>query len=57
MNFRGNKYDTQFTITGNKRKYYMHDMHKIAVGVRFTQMTSKNGIKKHKYIALPAMYK
>ena len=46
MNFGGKTYDTQFTTrTGEKRKYFIHDMHKLALGVTFTQMTAKNGIK------------
>ena len=48
MNFRGGKYDTQFsTSTGERKKYFMHDMHKLVVDVTFTQMTAKKGINKH----------
>ena len=36
MEFRGNKYDTKFTRTGKKRKYFMHYMHKLALDVTFT---------------------
>ena len=36
-NFGGKKYDTQFTSTGNRKTYFMHDMHKIAMDVTFTQ--------------------
>ena len=47
MKFGGGKYDTQFTTsTREKKKYFMHDMHKIAVDVTFTQMTVKKGINK-----------
>ena len=45
MDFGGNKYDTQFTRNGKKRKYFMHYMHKLAVGVTFTHMIAKKGIK------------
>ena len=46
--FGGKTYDNQFTtITGEKKKYFMHDMHKLAVDVTSTQMTAKKGIKKH----------
>ena len=47
MNFGGNKYYTQFTRTGKKRKYFINDMHKLDVDVIFTQITYKKGIKKH----------
>ena len=36
MKFRGNKYYTQFTSTGRKIKYFIHDMKKPAVDVTFT---------------------
>ena len=45
IKFRGKKYGTQFTSTVNKKN--IHDMHKLAVDVTFTQMASKKGIKKH----------
>ena len=45
MKFEGNKYDTQLTRTGNKRKYFMHGMWKLAADVKFKQMTHKKGIK------------
>ena len=35
----------------------MHDMHKLAVDVTFTQMTANKGIKKHGEIAVAAIYK
>ena len=57
MNFGGNKYYIQFASTGKKRKYFMHDMHKLAVYVAFPQTTSKKGINKHVYKAVAAMYK
>ena len=51
-------YDTQFTpSTGEKKKYFMHDMHKLAVDATFTQMTAKKGIQKHGERAVEAMYK
>ena len=36
MKYGVNKYDTQFTSTGKKKKYFMHDMQKLAVDVTFT---------------------
>ena len=45
MKFGGKKYDTQFTSTGKKIIYFMHDMHKQAIDVIFTQVISKKGIK------------
>ena len=30
------------------KKEFMHDMHKIAVDMTLTQMTSKKGIKRHR---------
>ena len=33
------------TRTGEIKKYVMHDMHKLAVDMTFTQMMAKNGIK------------
>ena len=58
MKFGGKIYDTQFTTsTGEKRKYFMHDMHKIAVDMTFAQMTDKKGIKKHGEIEVTVMYK
>ena len=51
-------YDTQFTpSTGEMKKYFMHDMHKLAVDATFTQMTAKKGIQKHGEGAVEAMYK
>ena len=42
MKFGGKTYDAQLTTsTGEKKKYFMHDMHKLAVDVTFTQMTAK----------------
>ena len=46
MKFGGESYNTQFTTsTGEKEKYFMHDMHKLAVDVAFAQMTAKKGIE------------
>ena len=46
MKFGGKIYDTKFTTrTGEKKKYFMHDMQKLAVDVKFTQMTIKKGKK------------
>ena len=39
-----------------KRKIFMHDMHKLAVDVTFTQIAAKKGIKKHRERAVSAMY-
>ena len=36
MKFGGKKYDTQFTRTVKKKKYFIHDMQKLAVDVTFT---------------------
>ena len=47
MKFGGNKYDTQFIITGKKKKYFMHGMHKLAVDVTFTQIKYNKGINKY----------
>ena len=57
MKFGGKKYDTQFTRTGNKRKYFMHGIHKLSVDVAFTHMTAKKGTKKHGQKSVAAMYK
>ena len=58
MKFGGNKYGTQFTnITGEKKKYFIHDMHKLDVDVTFNQMTATKVIKKHGERAVSAMYK
>ena len=58
MKFGGKTYDTKFTTrTGEKKKYFMHDMHKLAVDVTFTQMTTKKGIQKYGEISVSAMYK
>ena len=35
----------------------MHDMHKLALDMTFTQMKSKKGIKNHGYRAVAIMYK
>ena len=35
----------------------MHDMHKLAVDVTFTQMIAKKGIKKHGDRVVASMYK
>ena len=40
-----------------KEKYFMHDMHKLDVDVRFTQMTANKGIKTHGGRAVKGMYK
>ena len=48
MKFGGKTYYTQFaTRNGEKKKDFMHDMHKLSVDVTFTHMTAKKGIKKH----------
>ena len=47
MKFGGNKYDTQFIITGKNKKYFMHGMHKLAVDVTFTQIKYNKGINKY----------
>ena len=58
MKFGGGKYDTQFTTsTREKKKYFIHDMHKLAVDVTFTQMKAMKGIKKHGEIAVADIYK
>ena len=44
--FGGETYYTQFIIsTREKKKYFIHEIHKLAVDVAFTQMMSKKGIK------------
>ena len=40
-----------------KRKKIMHDMHKLDVDMKFTQMTAKRGTVKHVYIAVASIYK
>ena len=46
MKFGGKIYDTQFTTrTGEKKNYFIHNMHKLAVYVIFTQMMDKKSIK------------
>ena len=57
MKFWGKKYDTQFTSTGKKTKYFMHDMQKITVDVPFTDMTAKKDINKYGDRAVATMYK
>ena len=57
MNFGGKKYDTKLTRAENKKKEYMHDMHKLSMGVTFTQMTDKKGIKRHGDIVVSVVYK
>ena len=58
MKFGGKTYDTQFaTSTGERKKCFMYNIHKLAVDVTFTQMTAKKGIKTHGERAVAAMYK
>ena len=58
MKFWGETYDTQFTTSAReKKKYFMHDMHKLAVGVKFTQITAKKSNKNHEKRAVEAMYR
>ena len=57
MKFGENKYDTQFTSTGKKKKYFIHDMHKLAVNVTLTQTTANKVINKHRQREVAAMYK
>ena len=46
IQFGGETYDTKFTTsTGEKKKYFMHDMHKLAVDMTFTQMKDRKGTK------------
>ena len=33
---------------GKRKKYFMNDMHKIAVDVKFTQITATKGIQKYR---------
>ena len=57
MKFGGERYDTQFAnSTGEKKKYFMHDMHKLAMDVIFAKMTANKGIKNMEK-AVVAMYK
>ena len=48
MKFVGNKYDTEFTSTEIKKRYFMHYMHTLTMDVTFTQMTYKKVIDKHR---------
>ena len=57
MKFGGKKYNNQFTSTSKKRKYFMHDMHKIDVDVTFKHMTANKGIKNNGHREVAAMYK
>ena len=58
MKFGGKTYDTQLTTsTGDGEKYFMHDIHKLAVDVTFKHMTTKKGIRKYGYRTVAAMYK
>ena len=43
MKFGGYKHDTQFTRTGNRKKEFMHEMHKLDVYVTFKLTTAKKG--------------
>ena len=48
MKFEGKTYDTQFTTsTGEKKQYFIYNMHKLAADVTFTLMTAKKDIKKY----------
>ena len=58
MKFGGKTYDNQFTTsTEENKKDFMHDMHKLAVDMTFTQTTAKKSIKKHGEREAEAMYK
>ena len=57
MKFRGDKYDTQFASTGNKKIYFMRDMHKLAVNFISTQTTANKGINNHGKRYVAAIYK
>ena len=58
MNFGGKTYDNKLTTsTGENKKYFMHDMQKLSVDVKFDQTTAKKGIKKHGESAVAATYK
>ena len=46
MKFGDKTYDNQLiTSTGEKKKYFMHEMNKLAVDVTLIQMIPKKGIK------------
>ena len=56
MNFGRKKFDTQFTRTGKKIKYFMHGMQKLAVDVTFTHMKAKKGTKMNVESTVATMY-
>ena len=47
MKFVGNKYGTQYISTEKEKKQFVHDIHKIAVDVPYTQVKAKKEIKRH----------
>ena len=57
MKFGGKKYDIQFSSTGKKKRYFIHDMHKLAMDVIFTKVIDKKGINKNGERLIAAMYK
>ena len=57
MNFVGNKYDTQFIHTRDKKEYFMCAMHKLVVDVTLTHMTAKEVVKNHGEREIYSMYK
>ena len=58
MKLGGKTYETQFTTsTRDKKKYFVHEMHKPAVNVTFKHMAVKKEIKKHGEIEVEYMYK
>ena len=56
MKFGGKTYNTQLT-TSTGIFFKMHDKHKLAVDVKFTQMMANKGIKKHGEREVAAMNK
>ena len=56
MKFSGNKYGNQFITTEEEEKEFMHDMHKIALDAKFTQMSTKKLIQRHRERAIEDMY-
>ena len=57
IEFGGKTYDTQFTTSTGEKNFFIHDMHKLAMDVTLTQMTSKKGIIKHEERKVAATYK
>ena len=56
-NLEGRNMTSNSIALGGIKKYFLHDIHKLALDVTFTPIRANKGINKHGWRAVAAMYK